>query len=151
MKRVFALVFSLLMLFLIPAALAEGVDLTPMSLDDLLKLRQSVESEINARLASDVSVIFDGAYQVGKDIKEGSYLITYMSLEKNSYLNVFIFANEDDYSRFHNNNESTSIFYEMLGEPGDNVFVTLETGTILEIQGNSDPVQIQSMKMSWAP
>ena len=69
------MVLVFLLLLVVPVAFSEENYFESMSIDDLLALRQSIDSEISARLASDVSTIYPGVYYVGKDIKEGSFVI----------------------------------------------------------------------------
>lgn len=144
MNRFFAL-FLLMVLSAFsfaPAALADGngPDLASMSLDDLLVLRQNIESEITERLASDNSLIYPGVYLVGKDIKEGTYLITGMFSDDYG-MQVLVYPSESDYE-----NRNYDGYDLKLGEYQ---YVTLKTGMVLQIYlGNA---RVQAVEQSWKP
>ena len=56
--------------------LAESVDLSQMTLDELVTVQKRVDDEIRSRLSFSSFSIFPGTYVIGTDIKAGSYVIT---------------------------------------------------------------------------
>jgi len=154
MKRNFALVLLMVLLeiFLAPTALSEGTDLTFMSLDDLLTLRKNVESEISARLRSDASLIYAGKYYVGKDIKEGSYIMTCTRQDyPNKSLQILVYPNEEIYIDvmskkvdFATSHSSFSALTE-----GNSAYVALENGMLMFIA--SGDCHVQTAESNWEP
>ena len=158
MKRVFVVLLSMVMsvFFLAQTALAKEDDLASMSLDDLLALRQNVEREIIARLASDASMLYTGVYYVGNDIKEGQYVIT--CTESFYQLLVTVFASEDEYATYLSSDtftlgeesaarEANSKMSEYIAV-GKSVYVNLEAGMVLKIEYGVG--QAQLVEMNWA-
>ena len=158
MKRAFALFLSMVLsvLFFAPIALAEENGLASMGLDDLLALRQSIESEITARLASDASIMYAGVYYAGKDIREGRYVIT-CTEEISDKLLVTVFASEDNYDNYtYHSSQGSELTarkeYSMMDEyiaMGNSVYVGLETGMVLKVKNGVG--QAQLVEMNWAP
>lgn len=72
--RKFLAILMLCLLLIVPA-FAETFDLSSMSLDDLIQLRDAVRNELSARIGSDPMTIVSGKYIVGTDIKAGYYLL----------------------------------------------------------------------------
>jgi len=141
MKKAFVLFLSMVLsvLFLAPTVLAEGNDLASTSLDDLLVLRQNIESEITARLASDASTIYPGVYYVGKDIKEGSFVIT----TTQDYTTIDVFSNEENFAAY------TSMLSEGFADAGGSVYIRLEIGMVLSISGGNCHIQLADA--NWGP
>ncbi len=73
MKRALSLILAALILM--PSALAE-VDLTGMSYEDLLKLREQVSLEIWTRAETKAVTVPVGVWEIGKDIPVGHWSIT---------------------------------------------------------------------------
>lgn len=69
------LAILLICLLLVVPAFAETVDLSSMSLEELIQLRDAAQNEISARIGSDPMTIASGKYIVGTDIKAGYYLL----------------------------------------------------------------------------
>ena len=69
MKRLLV-IMVMVVLFVAPTH-AESIDLESMSTDELLALRNQINSILTERVASDASVIYSGNYTVGTDIKAG--------------------------------------------------------------------------------
>lgn len=108
MKRIFSAVLVML-IFLTTNALSEGVkvDLSNMTLEELIALRDVVTAEIYSRLdfSFEDEEIGAGSYRVGEDIKAGKYefICTYSETRKQrsngevSYLGtIWVLDGEDD-------------------------------------------------------
>ena len=76
MKKLMA--FILVIASLSCFAFAEGIDLGGMSINELYKLQESVDSEIRSRIncAESSNDIHTGVYVVGEDIKSGRFILT---------------------------------------------------------------------------
>lgn len=72
MKRIFTMVLCMLILFSV-SALGEGIDLSSLTLDELVALRESVNIEIDNRIGIIDSQIGTGQYVVGENLKAGKY------------------------------------------------------------------------------
>lgn len=100
MKRLLPLTI-LVSALLVSPIFASSPDISSLSDEDLLDLRSKVEDEISIRGIGS-SVIEEGVYVVGKDIKEGTYVFT--GLVNNDYDNevlattVFYWPTEQDYN-----------------------------------------------------
>ena len=66
-------------LFAFPA-MAESLDLSNMSTDELITLSNQVTSELKARFSSEADNLAEGMYVVGRDIKSGTYEFTCTSI-----------------------------------------------------------------------
>ena len=75
MRKLITLILAALLL-LATSALAEDIDLTPMTIDELAALRSRINAEINSRMKGTDAVFPPFDYQVGKHIPAGMYLIT---------------------------------------------------------------------------
>lgn len=74
------LLIFVLVLFLVPAAVhAELADLSAMSFEDLLTLRDAVNAEIKSRPEWKEVIVPAGTWTVGVEIPAGSYSITAIS------------------------------------------------------------------------
>ena len=78
MKRFLASVMVLLMLFCAVTAGAEGLDVTALSNDELLRLYAAVRQEMTGRGLSESTgmTLPAGKYIIGKDIMPGTYMLT---------------------------------------------------------------------------
>ena len=76
MKKLF---LFLLVLVLVPVfSVADGVDLSAMSLEELYALRSSVSAEILSRSQWESVTVPEGFYVVGEDIPAGHWTIRYV-------------------------------------------------------------------------
>lgn len=131
---------------------AETVDLSTMSLDELIQLRDAVNAAINEQLnlGFDDSKIGMGYYDVGIDIKPGKYdlICTFVETEHLSVTDtdqsqcmVVVVSDRSEKA------EALCEFYYIT--VGQQISVELEEGNVLVIaRGN---FLIQSSEHSWAP
>ena len=75
MKRFLALLMIGIMAFSMTVYAAD-IDVTSLSLDELVELRDKVLLEIQDRTAAETSMINAGVYEAGVTIKEGVYTLT---------------------------------------------------------------------------
>ncbi|MBE5814318.1 MAG: hypothetical protein E7320_03805 [Clostridiales bacterium] len=92
-------------LLLSVCAYAEVVDFSTMSIEELVSMRNRIDNEIYSRVISDniqigpeTPLIYEGTYFVGKDIKPGSYTISYLCPEGSMLIGVF--SSYEDYEQF---------------------------------------------------
>lgn len=74
MKKLLALLLA--MALLIPAACAEGIDLSALSFDQLVELRQQISKELTTRPEWKEVTVPVGVWKVGEDIPAGHWTIT---------------------------------------------------------------------------
>lgn len=74
MKKLLAVVLALALM--VPVALAEGIDLSGLSFDELVALRDRVTVEITKRAEWKEVTVPAGAYEIGVDIPAGYWTIT---------------------------------------------------------------------------
>lgn len=120
---------------------AGDLDLSEMSLDELVTLRNSITEEISIRLGN-AGTIDMGLYEVGKDIKAASFEVKGMEgTEETAY--VIIFNNREDLDE----NDPLQVHYI---EEGTSAIVNLKEGQWFRIN-NYGPIYIQEVKADWAP
>ena len=123
MKRIF---FAfLIFLALNSMAFAENVDIEAMPLDELLKLRSRITSEINVRLSMSEGVFYPYEYKIGEEIPAGWYHITCMEI-----LNDMPNGRVDVWAE--GENVFSDHFYEYI-KVGRSVFVKVVDGYTLRI------------------
>lgn len=138
---------------------AEGVDLSSMSLMELVKLHQALDKEIDARIGCQTSTIAEGVYTAGKSIKPGMYRIVCQESFGEEGLIIQTFANESDYSSYklgtgyglgsaYNNLMNAYVVYSGSIEKGKAITVQLTQGMVLYI-GNGIG-EIHTIVADWA-
>lgn len=134
-------VLSILMVcaLLVIPAFAEIADLSSMSLDELIQLRDALQNEISARIGSDSMSIVSGRYIVGTDIKAGYYLFVVDSIAVRNVNLALIWPDK-----------SHDDVWEQLWE-GETYYLKLEDGMklILENVGSAHLESIPAPE--WAP
>ena len=123
-------IFSLLLVFVIlsmPAALAEEIDLSKFSYQELQALYRKVRIEMIQRPEWKDVIVHQGIYVIGKDIPEGEYTI---SVSPDQVGNVVLWGYaKDDYET------DGGLLYNGILEEGNNVIgrIELKNGNILEL------------------
>lgn len=121
---------------------ASDLDLTSMSLDDLISLRSEIDAEITTRLSSSASdIIYPGTYIVGTDIKPGTYLFTCVDGEDQSEVFLDSIGGSAD--------PDAGDIWEFIS-PGDTISLPLRDGATLSIDYAPGTLSIQPTP-SWAP
>ena len=143
MKRYLTVLVLLVLLatmvaFALPA-LAEEVDYKSMSTDELIAMRGKINDELRLRMTSDASAVYNGFFEVGVDIKPGTYLFTCMSVDEGKErIGIGTEGKEKDYN---------DIYLRV----GDSTIINLSADDIkLGIFDGSCTIQ-QTVKPDWAP
>ncbi len=137
MKKLVAMALAATMMLSTPVVAAE-VDLSGMTLDELVTLKTSISEEISARTADESNEIGNGEYVVGTDIKAGSFKFENTN---DKAMNLFVYENEAQCkSRKHS-------VWDYLGA-GDLAYLALKEGNILSLDGVGT---LEEVKQSWAP
>lgn len=141
MKRIFAFILSFLVFLFAASAIAEEMDISSLTLDELIELQGKITSRINEALSASSDVIYMGEYVGGVDIKPGRYLVT--GLEEKFQFGMCLYADtsamdSDDYL----------INKGLFG--GETYDLEIEEGMVLEVYRGSAIVTSHA-KPSWAP
>ena len=98
MKRL--LNISLLAILFLTPVVAESFNWKAFSNDELLIIRDEIDSELNQRSISKEIKLVSGVYIVGKAIPSGSYIITSLEIfeeDDNEYTEITVYKTEDDH------------------------------------------------------
>lgn len=127
-------------------ALAPKIDISELTLDELVALHEDVDARIKELTECDVDadVIYIGEYIVGKDIAAGTYLFRCNETNDNNYDFFYELYRDIDEKEAYNTLQRDG------GENGDIFQLTLEDGMILSITSGQALVQ-KAAKASWAP
>ena len=118
----------LVSLLIIPFALADKIDLSSLSDDEIVELLDQVNSELISRGIAKSATLPTGKYTGGKDLPAGSYIIT-CETDDNHHGIVWVSAPTDDL-----NNQYPSVLYEHVSFNEKEQFrVTLEDGGIINL------------------
>lgn len=146
MRKLIAMLLMLTLCICGAAAAEVSIDLSAMSLDELVELHKLVDAEIDARIACEPSVFPAGVYIAGESIKAGDYTI-YGSEQYHSFM-VEIFDSEKIFEQYVlERNSSLMSFWTSVRED-DSVFVHLEEGMVLVVGGTS---LIEVAQVAWLP
>lgn len=148
MKKILC-VLAVFVLFTLPA-LAEGFDLSSMSLEELISLYQQIGDEISDRVGlAKTNRIGRGSYVVGKDIQSGYY--DFVCLETGYFdsgtpdNDIYIYLLVGDTAA----DIGDRVYWEQRFEIGAHVTFNLEEGTLLEIEGCSG--ELTPIYPEWIP
>ena len=124
MKRIVSLFLALILVCMAAACAAESIDLSGLSFDELMSLRQALDAEIMSRPEWKEVAVPAGTWVVGKDIPAGSYCIK----SEKGYVNVTVWRKvKDDYS-------NNGLVYNELIKPESPLGkIELEDGFILDL------------------
>ena len=120
MRKVMAVVFALVIMTCSSFSMAEGIDISTLSDDELVALMARVQEEIVARHIEGTANLAGGTYIVGKDIPAGSYIYTCLASGED-WGNVTIYLEKG---------EGDQLFWEVVAAPEDgdepeSFFITL--------------------------
>ena len=127
MRKWIAFMVALAIAACIGCALAENIDLSGLSDDELLALENRIQAEIVARRIEGVAALPAGAYIAGKDVPVGTYILTCLATG-DDWGNITIRADAG---------EGKQVFWEVVGAPDEgeapeSFFITLNEGDRLE-------------------
>lgn len=108
-------------------SLAEGIDLSTLSDDEIVELLGKVQEEMVARHIEGTAELGGGKYIAGRDIPVGSYTYTCMATG-DDWGNVTIYSDQG---------EGDQLFWEVVSAPEDgeepeSYFITLNEGDELD-------------------
>jgi len=120
MKKVMAVLFALVIMACSSFSIAEGIDISTLSDDELVALMARVQEEIVARHIEGTANLAGGTYIVGKDVPAGSYIYTCLASGED-WGNVTIYSDKG---------EGDQLFWEVVAAPEDgeepeSFFITL--------------------------
>ena len=120
MRKVMDVVFALVIMTCSSFSMAEGIDISTLSDDELVALMARVQEEIVARHIEGTANLAGGTYIVGKDIPAGSYIYTCLASGED-WGNVTIYSEKG---------EGDQLFWEVVAAPEDgdepeSFFITL--------------------------
>lgn len=120
MRKVMAVVFALVIMTCSSFSMAEGIDISTLSDDELVALMARVQEKIVARHIEGTANLAGGTYIVGKDIPAGSYIYTCLASGED-WGNVTIYSEKG---------EGDQLFWEVVAAPEDgekpeSFFITL--------------------------
>lgn len=149
MKK-FAISLIVIMVLFCNVVMAESIDLSVMTIDELASLQQRISVEMFERFGlSQTNRIGRGSYVVGKDIKPGYY--DFVCFDTDTFNDgspnndIYIYALNGDSSA----NVGERLYWEQRFEIGSHVTFNLEEGTLLEIEGCSGVITI--LTPDWLP
>lgn len=118
----------LVLMLLIPAALADKVDLSSMTDDEIVELCNQVASELVNRGIEKSATLPSGKYTGGKDLPAGSYVLVCKTDDSHHGI-VWVSSPDDDL-----NNQYPSILYDHVSFNSEEEYrFTLEEGGILNL------------------
>ena len=120
MRKVMAILFVLVIIACSSLSLAEGIDISTLSDDELVALMARVQEEIVARHIEGTANLAGGTYIAGKDIPAGSYIYPCLASGED-WGNVTIYSEKG---------EGDQQFWEVAAAPEDgdepeSFFITL--------------------------
>lgn len=148
-KNVLGIVSGLCLLITTPV-MASDIDLTSMSTEDLVALKDSINTEIANRGGD--NVIGEGTYTVGTDIKSGNFKVTPMK-GYDGYTTFYVFKDSAEYEDYKGGNYDAGdcvIDLESYEEGNnDSGNLVLKDGEILYVyRGNA---VIEEVNPFWKP
>lgn len=123
-------------------------DLSAMTIDELVTLRNQITAEIISRIP-DAEPFYSGKYTAGVDIKEGSYTITNLTPESEDGVDTWIActvrAKADE-------SEEGEVVMDQYIHAGTAVMINLTEGMTMNIRSSKSQMSITiNEKPSWAP
>ena len=156
MKKILTVVIALVFIISIFSigAYADNaeIDLSEYSLEELLALYNAVRTELSSRLdlVDNNSLIGRGTYDVGKDIKAGTYVLT---IYETDYYNSFDPPRPNNsitiYLLDENGEEGSRLMWETGIPVGEHIVISLSEGQRLKISGCVCTIAVS--EAVWAP
>lgn len=123
------------------AADTTGLNLDSMSVEDLVALRDTINAKIGEKGGD--NVLPQGTYEVGKDIKAGSFKVTCCAGYDMSCFNVY--SSKEDHDNLENAVQD-SVSYD----GGDSAMINLDDGEYLDVTWGSAVIE-EISNASWMP
>lgn len=141
MKKVLA--FLLVCILFVTPVFAEGMDLSSMSVEELIQLHNQIDEILADKFKCELDVIYPGTYVVGRDIKEGRYLLNCLRTGSVNYWIITFYENEEE---FKNRNSLTKENLQI----GDQVQINLSDGMVIKIGEGLGTISVVE-KQPWEP
>lgn len=141
MKKVLA--FLLVCILFVTPVFAEGVDLSSMSVEELIQLHNQIDEILADKFKCELDVIYPGTYVVGRDIKEGRYILNCL---KTGIVNFWIITFYENEEELENRNSLTNENLRI----GDQVQINLIDGMVVEIDDGLGTISVVE-KQPWEP
>lgn len=143
MKKIILLFISVFVL--LNTCLAESIDVSALSDNELIALNDSVMEELDKRNLKTGSQFFPGVYIVGKDIKSGKYTMETEVIDNNElpYCKIRYFESEEAYA----NNED--LHFDLITEAGYQM--NLNEGNVIELYNCNLKMWIKRNEADWVP
>ncbi len=137
MRKAITVVISLFLFLSVCSA--EGTDLSGMSYDELTALKQAVDSELLTRPESLNSVLLPGAYEVGKDVKAGTYYILFdKAYDVFMTADIFIYKDKTTFDEGYSAYSKSKVQFSVdVYTGGDSARIDLADGNMLVIENGS--------------
>jgi len=123
----------LIMAGLLSFSLAESIadsDLSALSIDDLILLRTQIDAELMSRPEVENSVLLEGEYTVGVDIKPGTYFIT-SNKSNNGWIGIEIYSDSTKSDEINDYTLQTSGYDIEKVTFADGQYIAITHGSIL--------------------
>lgn len=141
MRKLFILVITVI--FISTCAMAEEIDLAGMDLASLLNLHSRLDAAIEEKMECEIddTFMYQGVYVVGKDVKEGHYLLT--SVDK-TYFMCHLYEDIDHKDKHEGGQHETILSI------GDTLSLTFKDGMVFVVDQGA--VSLKTIeKPAWAP
>lgn len=150
MKKIVSMMMLAILLMTCAVGYAEGIDVSAMSTDDLLAIREMVNAEITIRIGGDDNLIGDGVYVAGVDIKPGRYKITCAAAFDDREFYVNLFDSKEHYQEYDKSrwNNASYRFSQAALIEGGVTFVNLADGMTIEIYNGIG--RMEAVQPDWA-
>jgi len=140
MKKLIAI--AILCVMLVTSAYALELDLSELSVEELLALQNDVQVELQSKLSAFPSGFIDrGSYEVGVVLQAGTYTFTATYSNKDGgyvYVDVYASVSALDSS------------YSRVMVVGDTITISLESGMVLAL-AHGGGILVSAAKPTWAP
>ena len=135
MKKILSILIALICCFS-SVTLAESIDFSSMTTDELLAIHKQIVVELQLRFSDFAATLYSGQYIVGTDIKPGSYLVSNADTESFMLIAMFpTYEAFEDYLGWKSQNklEETSNRFTYLF-PGEEVSISLRETEVLFVE-----------------
>lgn len=147
-KNVLGIVCGLCLLITTPVmADIPDIDLSSMSTEDLVTLKDSIASEIANRGGE--NIIGQGTYEVGVDIKATNFRVTCAEVSDDAMTFIYIYDSKEDMDKNHKSDDILLSYNVDDTGSKNSANLNLKGGQFVKIAG--DGAIIEETKASWQP
>lgn len=149
MKKI-ALILTLLLLFS-GFSLAEGIEVSGLSDEELLVLQKNVTEELYSRGIDHQNLIYQGVYVVGKDIKAGTYVATSVGDDDFDYAIYDTLSDYEVLSAYKNRFGYGMSLPCVRVRPGESSRIVLEDGNVFHALYEGEVAKLEIQSADWMP